>query len=86
VPHFAGVGSAEVVVPGFAQCSAGLLEVIGDEVWGDSEWKDGTLRKLVSDTNDKLLMHKLRFEIISAMDAHYILQELPPVTPGVTGK
>lgn len=62
------------------------FEVIGNKVWGDSEWNDGRLRKLVSDTNGKLLVHNLPFEIISPMDAHYFLQKLPPVTPGVTGK
>jgi hypothetical protein len=56
-------------------------EAIGDELWGDSEWNDGRLRKLVSDTNAKLLGYKIRFEIISPMDAHYLLQELPAVTP-----
>jgi hypothetical protein len=61
------------------------FEVIGDQVWGDSEWTDGRLRKLVCDTNAKLLGYQLRFEIISPMDAHYLLQELPAVTPQVTG-
>ena len=61
------------------------VEVIGDQIWGDSEWTDGRLRKLVCDTNAKLLGYQLRFEIISPMDAHYLLQELPAVTPQVTG-
>jgi hypothetical protein len=61
-------------------------ETIGDEVYKGEDAIDGRLRKLVSDTNDKLLKHKLRFEITSPMASHYILQELPPVTPGVTEK
>jgi hypothetical protein len=60
------------------------FKVIGDELWGHSEWNDGRLRKLVSDTNAKLLGSKVRFEIISPMDGHYLLQELPAVTPEVT--
>jgi hypothetical protein len=62
------------------------VEAIGQEVWGDSEWKSGKLRKLVSDTNAKLHSYKLRFEIISPMAGHYLLQKLPAVTPDVTGK
>jgi hypothetical protein len=62
------------------------FEAIGQEVWGDCEWLEGRLRKLVSDTNEKLHSYKLRFEIISDKPGHYILQELPPVTPPVTGK
>jgi hypothetical protein len=60
------------------------FEAIGQELWGHSEWKDERLRKLVNDTNAKLLEHGLRFEIISPMAGHYLLQELPPVTPKVT--
>lgn len=60
-------------------------EAIGEELWGDCEWTDGRLRKLVSDTNAKLLAYKVRFEINSPMAAHYLLQELPSVTPEVTG-
>ena len=62
------------------------VETIGDEVYEGEDAIDGRLRKLVSDTNDKLLKLKLRYEIVSPMAAHYILQELPPVTPEVTEK
>jgi len=60
------------------------FETIGNEVYPGEDEIEGKLKKLVSDTNDKLLRERLPFEIVSPMPGHYILQKLPSVTSGVT--
>jgi hypothetical protein len=62
------------------------IESIAKEVYEGEDQIEGRLRKLVFVTSSKLVKYKLRFEIISPMAGHYILQELPPVTTGVTEK
>jgi hypothetical protein len=51
---------------------------IGDKVYEGEDKFDGKLKKLVSDTNNKLLTYHLPFEIASPMTGYYILKKLPP--------
>jgi hypothetical protein len=62
------------------------VEDLAKAVYEGEDVIEEKLRKLVHDTNTRLLKHKLPFEIISPMPSFYVLKRLPPVTPQVTEK